>query len=588
VLNTRQPAVVQDVRLTPGIYRAIVDPADIKSFIHVPIQLDDTALGILNCSWVEVGAVPPDAVERLSGLADQAAIAIRNAQLYTEIRTARDRLDVVWRHAGQPLLVLDAAGHVTAANPAAEALFGFPAESGAEGPVSALPAAEWPRLWHLLQEAVAGEPAQVELDVPLHDPGETVIPALITLAPLRYVSGKITAAVAVVTDLRAQKRQEAERLQLERLHALGQLAAGVAHDFNNALAHIVTRAEVLRLDYGQDAPALSQGLEAVVRSAMDAGATVRRILDFARERPERPLTPVNLDAVVHDVEMLTGPLWRAMAQARSIPIQMAVETGRSAAMMGDPVELREALINLIHNAVAAMPEGGTVTVTTGQQAGRTFLAVQDTGVGMDAATQARIFEPFFTTKGEQGSGLGLSMVYGTMRRHGGEVTVDSALGRGTVFTLWFPTLGSPAGSAAAGPAAAAVPPLRILVVDDEPALAIMVERMLRLDGHTVVTCSSGAQALQAAGEHPFDLVVSDVSMPGMSGWELARALRQQQPDVPVAFITGWGQHLESAEMAAAGVQCVLAKPFQRENLRALVAEATGRSGPGGSGAGPSS
>ncbi|HZU07980.1 MAG TPA: GAF domain-containing protein [Chloroflexota bacterium] len=565
VLTTRQPVVVQNVLRVTGVYRSLTDAVGIRSFIHVPILLDEVALGILNCAWTRPGAVPPDAARRLGALADQAAIAIRNAQLYEAVRAARDRLDAIWRHAAQPIMVLQPDGAVTAWNPAAEALFGPPV---GESPARPLPAAEWARLWAALQHAPAGEHVQAE--VLARDSAAEALPILITLAPLRDAAGQITAGVAVVTDLRAQKRQEAERVQTERLHALGQLAAGVAHDFNNALAAIASRAELLRQEYGPWHPALHDGLEALVRGAMDAGATVRRILDFARERPERPLTRVALDDVVQDVETLTRPLWRAMAQARAVPLRLELALGAPPPILGDAAELREALINLIHNAVAAMPHGGVLTVTTGSDGQRAFLAVHDTGVGMDEATQARIFEPFFTTKGAQGTGLGLSMVYGTVRRHRGEIVVQSAPGRGSTFTLWFPLATAEASSAPVAPEAAA--PLRILVVDDEPLLATMLARMLALDGHTVATCTSGLQALDRCRAEPFDLVLTDVSMPDVNGWEVARLLRTHQPDTAVAFLTGWGQHLDTAALAAVGVQRVLAKPFRREDLQRLVAE----------------
>ena len=570
VLTTRQPVVVQDVKSRRGVYRTLTDPAGIRSFIHVPIQLDDTALGILNCSWTRPRAVPADAASRLGALADQAAIAIRNAQLYAEMRAARDRLDAIWRHAGQPIMVLDRDGNVATWNPAAATLFGSPADEVLGRPTPAVPPGEWRRLWALLERAAEGDPVRAEVLTSARD--GSPLPVLTTLAPLRDAAGQIDAVVAVVTDLSAQKRQEAERAQAERLHALGQLATGIAHDFNNALAHVVTRAQMLRQDYGSWSPGLSQGLETLAQTGMGAGATVRRILDFAREHPERPLTRVNLDDVVREVEQLTSPLWRAMAQARAVPIHLELGLGAPPPIMGDPAELREALINLIHNAVAAIPDGGTLTVTTGLEGERAFVSVRDTGIGMDAATQARIFEPFFTTKGAQGSGLGLSMVYGTVRRHAGEITVESAPGHGSVFTLWFPTTESRGTLAAGARPGNAVRPLRILVVDDEPALITMLARMLAIDGHEVTPCGSGAQALEQCREATFDLVLTDVCMPEMNGWELARALGESQPEVPVAFLTGWGELLDASEQAAVGVCQVLAKPFRREDLQRLVAE----------------
>jgi CheY-like chemotaxis protein/nitrogen-specific signal transduction histidine kinase len=395
----------------------------------------------------------------------------------------------------------------------------------------------------------------------------------VTLAPLQAQEGERTAVVAVVTDLRMQKRQEAERPQTDRLRALGQLAAGIAHDFNNALALIVSRAEMLREDYGSLGVPLNEGLEALVRGGMDAAATVRRILDFARERPDHPLAPLSLDDVVRDVESLTSPLWRAMAQARAVSLRLTLALGAPPPVLGDPAELREALLNLIHNAVEAMPGGGTLTITTGLAGERAYVRVADTGMGMDAATQARIFEPFFTTKGAQGNGLGLSMVYGIVRRHGGEIAVHSAAGEGTVLTLAFPTAGQQAAGVAATSDDRSQPSLRVLVVDDEPLLAMMLQCMLANDGHRVTSCTDGERALERFGREPYDLVLTDLSMPEMNGWEVARAVRARRPEQPIAFLTGWGQQLDEAQLASLDVRYVLAKPFRREDLRQLVLRA---------------
>jgi CheY-like chemotaxis protein len=171
-----------------------------------------------------------------------------------------------------------------------------------------------------------------------------------------------------------------------------------------------------------------------------------------------------------------------------------------------------------------------------------------------------------------------SMVYGTMRRHGGEVTVRSAPGQGSLFTLWFPIQTAPAVSTDAA-RAGGTRPRRILVVDDEAGLVALLDGMLRLDGHEVTTCVSAAQALELCREPRFDLVLTDLSMPTMNGWELARAIRALQPELPLAFLTGWGQTLEAAQLAEVGVSWVLAKPFRREDLQRLVAGATAESRP---------
>ena len=256
-------------------------------------------------------------------------------------------------------------------------------------------------------------------------------------------------------------------VRTEKLRAMGQMASGMAHDFNNVLAAILGRAQLLLARV--DDPALRQWLLVIERAAMDGAQTVRRLQEFTRIRRDQPVEPVDLNRIVEETLEATEPSWRQASLRRGIAIE--VETALAASrpvVSGDPAELREALTNVILNAVDAMPEGGRLRVATRSVDGSVEVSVADTGTGIAEEVRDRIFDPFFTTKGPKGTGLGLSMTYGILARHDGRITVESEEGAGTTFRITFPSTGDapPAPVPVAAPAAAAVA-LRCLVVDDE-------------------------------------------------------------------------------------------------------------------------
>jgi len=346
----------------------------------------------------------------------------------------------------------------------------------------------------------------------------------------------------------------------EKLRALGEMASGVAHDFNNLLAAILGRAQLL-LQRVAD-PTTRAWLQIIERSAMDGAKTVRRLQEFTRIRRDQPAVSVDLNQIVREALELTESSWRLEPPRRGIAIGAVTELADDLpTTLGDPAELREVMTNLILNAADAMPRGGTLTVSTARRGKSIELRVVDTGIGIPAAVRGKIFDPFFTTKGPKGTGLGLSMTYGILSRHGATITVDSQEGQGTAFTLLFPVgaaLRAPVPDAgAAGP----VVPLRCLVVDDEESVGDLVADLLRSAGHTVGVARSGSEGLSRVRSEPLDLVFSDLSMPGMTGWELARAVRDEVPGLPVILVTGFAVEVSPEELQANGVHSVLAKPI---------------------------
>ncbi|HWS53380.1 MAG TPA: ATP-binding protein [Pyrinomonadaceae bacterium] len=378
-----------------------------------------------------------------------------------------------------------------------------------------------------------------------------------------------------------QERIREQYAQIEKLSALGELASGVAHDFNNTLAGILGRAQLLMRT--GDLEKIRRGLEIIIRSAEDGAKTVKRIQDFARQRRDHDLEPVAVDQLLLDVSEITRPRWKERAGAAGVHIRLELQLRSNGTVLGDGSELREVLVNMVFNAVDAMPEGGTLTLAADAADGFVELSVGDTGTGMSPEVRSRIFDPFFTTKGKAGMGLGLAVSYGIVSRHEGSIEVESEVGRGTTFRVRLPAAkarlrGRSEEAHAEAPTRAALPArLKVLVVDDEQAVRELLRDILVTEGHAVRAAASGPEALRLFREGEFDAVFTDIGMPGMSGWELAHAVREIDSRVPLAVITGWGEAVGSAEQQAARIDWVITKPFTTDRINQLVAEIAAQS-----------
>lgn len=370
-----------------------------------------------------------------------------------------------------------------------------------------------------------------------------------------------------------------EMMQQERLRALGQMSSGVAHDINNALSPVALYTDSLLEREPNLSPRTRAYLETVKRVVADVTETVGRMREFSRKRqPEMTLTPVDLNKLAHQVIELTRARWSDMQQQSGADIEMRTELARDLPLvMGAEGEIREALTNLIFNAADAMPNGGTLTVSTGADTtGHVGIAVSDTGIGMDEETKRRCFEPFFTTKGERGTGLGMAMVYGAVQRHSAGIEIDSTVGKGTAVRLVF--LARAAAPVEAAPAVAVRPaePLRLLVVDDDPSVLDSMCTVLELDGHETVVADGGQKgidtfrAMQNNGK-PFGLVITDLGMPHVNGNQVAQAIKEMSPRTPVILLTGWGRRMASEGETPKHADCVLSKPPALDELRAALA-----------------
>jgi PAS domain S-box-containing protein len=371
-------------------------------------------------------------------------------------------------------------------------------------------------------------------------------------------------------------------MQQERLKALGQMASGIAHDINNAICVVGIYAELLLANEPNLSEDSRESLRTMERAIQDVAHTVSRLREFYRKGdPKAEFVHVPLQRVAEEIRGLTRARWSDMPQQRGVVIDFHTElTAALPEILGIESEIREALTNLIFNAVDSMPEGGTLTLRTGlhqrPQGPRVGIEVADTGTGMDEETRGRCLEPFFTTKGPRGTGLGLAMVCGVAQRHQAEIEIVSAPGRGTTVRLLFPVPATPASLAAPVAEVAAPVHRRILVIDDEPAISRALCLFLEADGHTVTTAANGEAGLKvfhaalASGE-PFDVVVTDLGMPGMDGTKVATAVKAVAPSTPVIMITGWGQAMIEEHNFPVGVDHVITKPPRLRDVRAALA-----------------
>ncbi|HXX36045.1 MAG TPA: GAF domain-containing protein [Thermodesulfobacteriota bacterium] len=375
--------------------------------------------------------------------------------------------------------------------------------------------------------------------------------------------------------LQELKQAQDQVVQAEKLRAMGEMASGVAHDFNNVLAVVLGNIQLLLHQLDHLSPEeVREGLKVIERSSKDGAETIRRIQEFTGVRRDREFVTLSLNEIIMEVVNITQPRWRDQAQKKGIQVGLTTRLGDIPMIMGNPSELREVLTNIVFNAVDAMPNGGELTITTQPQVEDWVeVRIADTGIGMTEEVKRRVFDPFFTTKGVTNSGLGMSVSYGIIKRHGGEILIESELGKGTHFVVHLP---AGYGEEAAVKKATQVKEsrqARILVIDDEDSVRDVLSRMLQARGHQVAVASDGEEGIERFRSEPFDLVFTDLGMPKLSGWEVGKTIKAINPKVPIAMITGWGVELDRQKLSESGIDLSIAKPFDFDQVINLVFEA---------------
>ena len=460
-------------------------------------------------------------------------------------------------------------GEVLFCNDAWEALFGV-----TKDPWSLLSDEDAELAARSVQEAGDGSLVTNQIvGVPTPD-RESPLPLLLNFLPVYLPEGSREPQVQAVTvsgEVLAEPTSwTISQTQRHRLETLGRMTMGIAHDFNNLLSAILGYTELLKdLKVGTPIPpAYPSHLSTIERAALDGAALVRKIQQYIRREKETRFEPIDLTGVIQDCVSLTRPYWYNEPRRQGIEINLELHLNEVPPILGLASDLREVLVNLILNAIQAMPEGGELLLrTTFDENAGVHIEVQDTGLGMSEAVQQRIFEPLFTTKGEHGTGMGLAVSYGIVQEHDGHIRVRSQLGRGSTFTLTFPPAQeavheAPEDAADATPSRSA----RVLIVDDEPMVRTVLSKLLTLRGHEVETVPSGPVALERMQDTPFDVVIVDQAMPEMSGRQLAQHLRTRSPDLPIVLLTG------DTEVGKpdATIDVILNKPFQIDEVEETI------------------
>ena len=392
--------------------------------------------------------------------------------------------------------------------------------------------------------------------------------AAVNTAPI-IVDGKTNGVLGIAHDITEQKQERELAARADKLRALGQLASGVAHDFNNSLAAILGRAQlVLRRVKDEE---LIRSLGIIVTAAEDAASTVRRIQTFARKSVAADLEFLDLPALLRDAIEITRTRWENEARAAGLNIDVTLNAEAGVSTMGNASELREVFVNLIVNAVDAMPDGGSLKICCKRNADSVQLRFADSGMGMAEEVRERVFEPFYTTKGVHGTGLGLAVSYGIIERHQGMISVESTIGKGTTFRIDLPLAEDATSVHEEIRSTAATESLSIMVIDDEEVVRETLADMLSDLGHQVVMVDSGKEAVAKISEGSFDIVFTDLAMPEMDGWETARAIRQLKPELPVVLVTGYGATAKPPAGETGLVAGIIGKPFDFDQVTATLA-----------------
>ena len=632
-VRRQEPVVISDPGSDPRVPQGWVGLFQAKSALVVPLIHQGRTAGVLILDHLKTLHVFTDEEIRLATtLAAQAAVALEKARLYDEIQqrlqqtetllavsqaigSAPDLTEAIRRTTREMVRILGAdtgvAWCVTRGGDRFIPLAGYHLPRDLREPLSGLPLAPDEPLIDLVKRLrTAMQSSNSKTDPRFNQPALNLLPHTSLLVQPVQVSDELLGIFAIawtrdahafsMDDLKMADgiaKQAAVAIELhrtqrtiieqERLNAVGKMASGLAHDFNNALVPISGYAEMLleHPDILQDLPKAAKYLKLIMTGVEDAASVVSRLREFYRKREEgETYRPLSLNQMVEQAVALTRPRWRDEALGSGRTILVEADMRPVPKVLGSESELRELLTNLIFNAVDAMPEGGTIRLRTGLReapvadgaaAGepQVFLEVSDTGTGMTDEVRRRCLEPFFSTKGERGTGLGLPMVFGIVKRHRGTLDIDSTVGKGTTFIVLLPpdtTQTREVQQRTQAPSG----PLSVLVVDDEPIARDVLTEYLTGDGHTVQTAVNGRDGIEKFKAGQFAVVITDRAMPEVGGDQLAAMVKEASPATPVVLLTGFGDLMNAAGEKPDGVDLVVKKPIRLGTLREVLVKMT--------------
>jgi len=627
VMQTRTPFLVKDN--FEKVYETVTGRTPhraAQSWLGVPLILGDQALGVIVLQNFRIRRVyDSDDLNFLSTIADQAAVAISNARLFREAQDRATRLAVVNEITREASLSLKVDKLFEKINTQLKRVVSFEKSSiatydeendtfslinvygenitagfykgmeisGRETVMKIAYETKRPYYTRSLDQIISNtspylitQGIQSAVSIPIIS--EDVCIGTLNLGSIKedgFSPDQIDLLVTIANSLgtalnnarlysdleRAysdERKAQEQLVKSEKLRALGEMSAGVAHDFNNIMGAILGRAQLMKSRVSDQG--IVRGLDIIEKAAMDGASTVRRLQDFTRLRTDEVFNRVDLAQVIEDTLSLTRARWEDSAHVSGIQYSVTTQYEPILPVAGVSSELREVFTNIIFNALDAMPSGGKIHIHVGTDGNRVFAHVRDTGRGMTEEVRKRVFDPFFTTKGIKGNGLGMSVAYGIVTRHKGEIEVESQYGQGSTIKVTLPVnLEVPRQD----PAVDVSPQKKVgrfLVIDDEAPIRELLAEMLIQQGHQVLTASGGKEGLEIFRDQVPELVITDLGMPEISGWDVATTVKAVNPSTSVILMTGWGITLDKDKARHRGVDVIVAKPFQIGEMQKVL------------------
>ena len=501
-----------------------------------------------------------------------------SARLDTEkaLRKAQTQLEAVLKAAGDAIIGINNLGRITLWNPAAEKLFGWLEREIIGREVEVLiPADLRPshgkKLRSFFSKSKKGEKhlPRISMETIAQRRDGMAIPVEMTLSAAA-IDDRL-GGIAVMHDISDKKRVEKILMQSEKLRSLGEMAGGVAHDFNNSLTTILGNIQLLKKNGLEGNSA--EKLAAIEMAARQGAHSIAGLQGFSRDtsgdEKQDSLELLRLETLISDVRDLTRFRWKDLPQKEGHTIRFTTDIAETPAMMLNGPDIKEMLTNIIFNAIDALPQGGHIHISVRQDNNQVILQVRDNGAGMSPEEVQHVFDPFFTTKGGGHAGLGLNMAQRIAVRHNGNISVESIKGVGTTFTLLLPLLTTSDIDKLPKPPAHDVS-LKILLIDDEKLVRELLRQVLEAAGHEIVEADNGRDGVRAFRDGDFDLVITDHGMPVMSGQDAAFRIKKQKPRIPVLMISGWGADYDAHHLKTSGIDEVITKPFDLDKLLELV------------------
>jgi two-component system NtrC family sensor kinase len=543
---------------------------DLKAVAIVPIARRGERIGAVTVAAREAREFTAEDLERIEAMGDLLSVSLENAELVETLRRAEWRFRTLFRAAPDAVFTVLESGRIREANDAVRDLTGLDPLQVVGRPVVDLVAApDREKLEAALHATFDGTSNRVEVSFQ-HDNPRRSNPQrrIVAVAMSRLPEADPPSVLLVGRDMTAEREMRVRLMESDRLAAVGELVAGVAHEVNNPLSSISAFAQLLLRDGGLN-PSQRDSIEVIKSETLRASQVVKDLLAFAR-RSEPLREPLDLNTVVQRTLRLRG--YQMSSNKIHVETELAPELPP---VVGDARQLQQVCLNLVTNAIQAMATTGTpgqLTVITRREGARVVLEMRDTGPGIPDAVKARIFEPFFTTKDEgEGTGLGLSVSYGIVTAHGGTIDVAATSSHGTTFRVALPIADeSPLTDATAEQAAfslrSPLAGIRLLFIENEPALRSGVQAFGVLRGFTVLTAASGTEGLEVARNESVDAVVCDLHMPGMDGLAFHDTLRRERPGLATRTVFITGDVVATSNRTSPIRQPVLTKPFALEKL----------------------